>query len=150
MRVILIALGLALGAGGAAKPVAIKDVPPAVRRTIERERRGATVQALSKERVRGHTRYALETLIDGHGRNIVIDEYGRVIEVGEEMPVEELPSAVRKRFESHGTITKAEQITRGSERSYEATLDRRGRKAHMAVDPGGRVLRVSRVKSRPS
>jgi len=61
-----------------AQKVQLKDLPPAVRATVESETKNATLKGLSKEKENGKVVYELESLVNGRTRDLMIDSAGKV------------------------------------------------------------------------
>jgi hypothetical protein len=58
--------------------VSLKDLPPEVRATVEKETRNATLKGVSKEKEKGKTVYEVESLVNGRTRDLMIDASGKV------------------------------------------------------------------------
>jgi hypothetical protein len=143
-------LALALAAG----PIAIatageeridrKDLPPAVEKTVAEQSKGATIRAFSREVEGGKTLYEVALTVDGHGRDVSMDEQGRVVEIEEEVSPRALPPAVREGLEKaagSGQIVKVESLTKaGKLVAYEAAVRRGGKKSEVQVGPDGKPL----------
>src|SRR3954471_12198701 len=69
------------GAGqeGKETPVAMNDVPAAVRATLEREAAGGRVTEVEKEMKGGRTVYSADLTINGKGWDITVAEDGTVV-----------------------------------------------------------------------
>ena len=46
----------------------LKNLPPAVKATVDAESKGATIKGISSEKEKGKTVYELETLVNGRTR----------------------------------------------------------------------------------
>ena len=64
IRNLLLAMGLA-GLAIAAGKLELKDLPPAVRKTVEEQTKGATIKGIAKEKEKGKTVYEVETMGNG-------------------------------------------------------------------------------------
>lgn len=80
------ALMLSLGGCGAfdedehaGQKVTLEQVPPAVKATIEKERKGGTVKEIEKLTTEGKTTYAADVVVDGKEQELIIAEDGKVI-----------------------------------------------------------------------
>jgi phage repressor protein C with HTH and peptisase S24 domain len=93
---IILALGVASNASSQEKKIQRADLPAAVEQTLKTQSAGATVQGLSMETEKGHTYYEAEMTVAGHGKDVVIDEKGAVVEVEEEVMLDSLPTAVQE------------------------------------------------------
>ena len=125
------------------KPVKMKDLPPAVQRTVQEQSKGTTVTGLSTEVEHGRTIYEVEMTVNGHGKDVSMDASGTVIEVEEEVALDSLPAAARKAIEkaaAGGKIARVEKVTRGKEIAYEAALRKDGKRSEVRVSADGRLL----------
>jgi uncharacterized membrane protein YkoI len=123
------------------KRVTMKNLPPAVRKTVEEQTKGATIKGLSKEKENGKTQYEVETVVAGHTRDILIDESGAVVEIEETVDLNTLPEAVQsgiKQKAGKGRILRVEALTKnGTLSAYEVQLQRAGRKSEFQVSTDG-------------
>lgn len=126
------------------KKVKMKDLPKAVQQTVQEQSKGATVSGLSKEVEHGKTYYEVELKVNGHGKDILIDSAGAIVEVEEEVTMASLPPAVRSAMEAKagkGRITKVESITRNNTLvAYEVQVNTAGRKSEIKVGPEGKSI----------
>ena len=142
LGVIVIAIGFS-SARASEKAVNMKDLPAAVRRTVQEQSQGAVIRRLSKEIEGGKTVYEVEMKVKGHGKDVTIDASGEVIEVEEEVPLESLPNAARAAIEKaagRGQITKVERVSGGKQAAYEAHVRRDGKTSEIKIGDDGRFL----------
>ncbi len=122
----------------------VKQLPPAVQKTVQEQTKGATIRGLSKEVENGKTQYELETMVNGRSRDLLIDPAGKVLEVEEEVDLLKLPAAVQaeiKRSLGQGKVLKLESVTRdGVVTGYEASVEKVGKKSSVALSPDGKEL----------
>ena len=101
-------------------------LPPAVERTVTEQSQGATIRGFSEEREKGVTFYEVELVVGGHGKDMLIDANGKVVEVEEEVALESVPADVRKDLEAKAKgdpITKVESLSKdGRIVAYEAAV----------------------------
>jgi hypothetical protein len=126
----------------AAAALTLKDLPPAVQKTVQDQTKGAEIKAISKETEDGKTQYEVETVVNGKRRDIVLDPKGAVIEIEDETPVANLPPAVRSTMGKKavgGRIVVVEAVTAGGAIvAYEAEyIDKNGRKREVRLKPDG-------------
>jgi len=124
--------------------VQMKDLPEPVQKTVREQTRNAKLRGLSKEVDHGKTFYEAETTVEGRSRDILIDASGAIVEVEEVTDLENIPAAARKTIEAlagSGKIVKLETITQGSVVSYEAVVEKGGKKSEVAVDADGSLKR---------
>ncbi len=72
-------LTLGLAACTSEQKVEMKDLPPAVRASLERETAGGTVTEIEKETKDGKTVYSADAMVGGQAWDITIAEDGKVI-----------------------------------------------------------------------
>jgi uncharacterized membrane protein YkoI len=127
----------------AGKPVKMKDLPPAVQRTVQEQSKGATLRGLSTEVEHGKTIYEVEMTVNGHGKDVSMDASGTVIEVEEEVALGSIPAAARAAIEkaaAGGKIAKVEKVTGEKEVAYEAALRKDGKRSEVRVSADGSML----------
>ena len=142
LGVIVIAIGFS-SARASETAINMKDLPAAVRRTVQEQSQGAVIRRLSKEIEGGKTVYEVEMKVKGHGKDVTIDASGEVIEVEEEVPLESLPNAARAAIEKaagRGQITKVERVSGGKQAAYEAHVRRDGKTSEIKIGDDGRFL----------
>ena len=123
-------------------PVKMKDLPPAVQKTVLEQTKGAELKGLSKEVEHGKTFYEAETRVNGRGRDLLIDADGAVVEIEEEVTLDSLPAEARAAIEksaSGGKITKVESVTKGNIVTYEAAMLKGGKKSEIVVAADGSI-----------
>ena len=137
--IVLTVFGLGT-AVAAEKKLKLEELPPAVQATVKAETKNATVGSISKETEKGKTLYEVETKVDGKGRDLTIDEKGVVVEVEQEVSIDTIPAAAKAAMEkaaTGGKILKVETVTRGKTVTYEATIQKNGKKSERAFAADG-------------
>lgn len=128
-------------AGTAEKTVQMKDLPPAVQKTVQEQTKGAEIKVLSRETEDGKTSYEVEAVISGKHRDVSINAKGAVTEVEEETAIESIPAAARAAIEKKaagGKVGRVETMTRGGATFYEAGYTGKDGKRHsVLVKPNG-------------
>jgi len=126
------------------RKVKMQDLPKAVQKTVLEQSKGATIRGLSKEVEHGKTYYEIELKVGGHGKDILIDFAGAIVEVEEEVTMDSLPAAVKTTIESKagkGKIRKVESLTKNNAViAYEAHVDTAGKKSEIKVGPEGKLI----------
>ncbi|MBS1806610.1 MAG: hypothetical protein JST84_00290 [Acidobacteria bacterium] len=121
--------------------VQMKDLPAAVKATVQEQSKGAKMRGLSKEREQGKTVYELELIVNGHSKDMIIDESGAILEVEEQIALNALPAAVKAELEKQagkGKIQKVESVTKGNTLVYYEGVVKTGKKAtEIKVSPDG-------------
>jgi uncharacterized membrane protein YkoI len=120
------------------------DLPSAVQKTADEQSKGATVKGYNKEVENGKVEYEVELLMNGHAKDVSMDEQGNVLEVEEEVSLPSLPADIREglqRKAGKGTIRKVESLTKhGSLVAYEAQVITAGKRTEIQVGPDGKPL----------
>ena len=132
---------LAGTAAAAEKALQMKDLPPAVQKTVQDQTKGAEIEGLSKETENGKAAYEVETMVSGKHRDFIVDAKGAVTEVEEETQLNSIPSAAKAAIEKKaagGKIGMVETMTRGSAKFYEAGYTSKdGKKHSVLMKPDG-------------
>jgi hypothetical protein len=122
----------------------MKDLPKAVQQTVKEQSKGGQVIGLSKEVEGGKTIYEAEMKINGHGKDILIDSSGKVVEAEEEMTLSSLMAPVQAQINKNigkGKILKLESLTNnGVLSSYEAVVETGGEKSGIKMGTDGKPL----------
>ena len=79
----------------AEKPVKLSDLPPAVQKAIEAQTKGAEIKGFSTETEKGKTFYEAETRLNGHGRDLLFDKTGTLVEMEEETALDAIPASAK-------------------------------------------------------
>ena len=120
------------------------NLPVAVQKTIAEQSKGSTIRGISKEREKGQKLYELELTFNGHGKDLLIDKQGNVVETEEEVTLSSVPPAVKDglmKIAGTGTIGKIESITKnGKVVAYEAIVKMGSRNHEVQVGPDGNKL----------
>ena len=143
MRIAVVALAVAVaGLSAADKKVQMKDLPPAVQKTVRAEEaKGARIVGLAAEVEGGKTMYEVETTVGGHTRDLVLDATGSIVETEEETSIDAVPPAVKTALESRGKVGKVETVTKGKTVTYEAVVEKNGKKTEFAVNAAGKPIK---------
>jgi uncharacterized membrane protein YkoI len=132
---------LSIGAAFAEKKLALKDLPPAVQKTIESEQKGGEIKSISKETEKGVRQYEVETLLNGKHRDFEVDAQGKLLVVEEETDIATIPAAAKAAIEKKaagGKIGVVELFMRGGETLYEAAYTTKsGKKREVLVKADG-------------
>jgi predicted aspartyl protease len=148
-RNVLFGTGIAmlLSAVGLASEVTIKmkDLPTAVRKTVEEQSKGATLHGLSKEVEGGKTYYEAELKVNGRNKDVLIDATGVVVEIEEEAALDSLPEAARASIEKQAgkrRIVSVESVTKNNNIvAYEAKFQGTGKTSEIKVASDGTLMK---------
>jgi uncharacterized membrane protein YkoI len=139
IRFILIASAVAFAGETSVK---MKDLPPAVQKTVEEQTRGAQIKGLSKEIEKGKTTYEVETMLNGKARDLLIDSTGALVSVEEPVAIDTIPAAAKAAIEklaAGGKIKSIESVTKGPTVSYEAVIVKGLKKSEVVVGADGSI-----------
>ena len=140
IRNCLLAIGF-MGLAMADGKVELKDLPPAVKKTVEAETKNATIKNIVKEKEKGKTVYEVETMVNGKTRDFVVDATGALDSVEEQADLDSFPApakaAILKKI-ADGKLTMAETVKKGSQLTYEASYTTKaGKKKEVLVTAEG-------------
>ena len=141
-RVLVMAVAMIAGSGmahAADQKITLKNLPPAVKATVDAEAKGATIKGISSEKENGKTVYELETLVNGRTRDLMIDAAGKVYVVEEQLDVDKAPPAVKAALEAKGKIVTLESVVENGKTRYEGQVQTKaGKKVAFEVDADGK------------
>ena len=124
--------------------VRLKDLPQAVQKTVREQSNGAIIKGFSKEIEHGQTYYEVEMKVNRHGKDVLIDSNGQIVEIEEEVTLASLPPDVKATIEqsaSKGKVLKVESITKNNAIvMYEAVVQKSGKKSEIQVGPDGKLM----------
>src|SRR5258707_15498887 len=92
---LVIALATVSAAQAQERKIKRSQLPPAVEKTVAEQSQGATIKGFSTEIEKGKRVYEAEMTINGHGKDILIDSKGNVIEIEEEVAMDSLSQVVK-------------------------------------------------------
>jgi len=122
--------------------VQMKDLPEPVQKTVKELLKTAKLRGLNREVENGKTSYEAETTLNGKSRDVEMDASGAVIEVEEAADLGSIPEAAQKTCglrPGAGKILKVESVTKDSTVTYEALIEKNGKKSEVAVSADGVV-----------
>jgi len=141
---LVIALATVTAAQAQERMIKRAQLPPAVEKTVLEQSQGATIKGFSTEIEKGNRVYEAEMTVNGHGKDILIDSKGNVIEIEEEVAMDSLSQAVKDgltKAAGTGTISKIESLTKnGALVAYEAVVKRGAKHSEIQVGPNGEKL----------
>ena len=127
------------------KKMQVKNLPPAVQATVKEQSKGATIRGLAKEKEKGKTLYELELKVDGHNRDMMIDESGKIVSIEEQVELKDLPAAVQATIlkqTGKGKIIIIESLTEtGTLIGYEAAIKTGGKSREVKISPDGKLMK---------
>lgn len=103
--------------------------------------RDSTITAVIEEQDKAKTVYEVETTRAGRARDLVFDATGALVAVEEEMAIEAAPAAVRAALAAHGKVIKLESLTKGDVVTYEAQVERNGKRSEVLLDASGQLVK---------
>ena len=136
MRTLVVLLGIsaAVFAQEKGKSLQLKDLPPAVQKTIQDNLQGAQIQSIGKEKEDGVVQYEVETTLNGKSRDFDVDTKGALLEVEEATTMDAVPAAAKaailKKI-ADGKLDTVETVTKtGQPAMYEAGYTSKNGKKH--------------------
>ena len=141
IRFVLSAAAIAGLSLSAAKSLTMKDLPPAVQKTVTEQLHGAEIKNIAKETEKGVTQYEVETLMNGKHRDFNVDAKGTLLVVEEEVSIDSIPAAAKAAIlkkVATGKLGMVETVTKGGTTLYEAAYtNKAGKKQAVLVNAGG-------------
>ncbi len=126
------------------KKIKRSDLPAAVEKTVAAQSQGATIRGFSEERENGQMYYEAEMTVDGHSKDLLVDNSGAIVEVEEQVAMDSLPAPVKEGLQTKagkGKLVKVESITKHEKLvAYEAQVVTGGKKSEVQVGPDGKPL----------
>jgi len=127
------------------KKIKREQLPLAVEKTVAQESQSATIKGFATEVEHRQRFYEVSLIVDGHGKDILMDKNGNIVEVEEEVSLNSLPSAVQealRKAAGSGTIETVESLTKkGTLVAYEGHVKTGKRRSEIQVGPNGEKLR---------
>jgi hypothetical protein len=129
----------------AAAKLALKDLPKAVQATVQKETAGAEIVGITKEDEDGKTIYEVETKVNGHTRDMLIDAKGNLTEVEEEVVLTSLPAAVQAEINKsigQAKLVKLEAVFNGKkvQTGFSALVESAGAQSEVEMGLDGKKL----------
>jgi len=93
----------------------MRDLPPAVQKAIQEQTKNARLKGIAKEVENGKTFYEAETTVNGHGRDLLFDGSGTLVEIEEETTLDSIPVPAKAAIEKKsagGKLTKVRPLQR--------------------------------------
>src|ERR1700730_6270953 len=88
LQVVLAIAALAGFAVAADKSLQLKDLPPAVQKTVQDNLKGGEIKNIAKEVEKGVTQYEVESMLNGKHRDFNIDAKGALVVAEEETSID--------------------------------------------------------------
>ncbi|HXA49427.1 MAG TPA: hypothetical protein VNV86_03945 [Candidatus Acidoferrum sp.] len=124
-----------------AAKLTVKDLPPAVQKTVQEQLKGGEIKSISKETEKGVTQYEIESVLNGKHRDFNVDSKGTLVVVEEETSIDSIPAAAKAAILKKvgtGKIGMVETLTKGNETLYEAAYTTKaGKKGEVLVKADG-------------
>lgn len=126
------------------KKVTRSELPSSVQKTVAEQSKGAKIRGFSREKEHGQTYYEAEMLVNGHSKDVLMNNSGKVVEVEEQVALDKLPAEIKSGLEAQagkGKITKVESLTKDDKLvAYEAVVVANGKHHEIQVGPDGKPL----------
>ena len=82
---------LAVSALAQERTIKRSDLPAGVEKTVASQSSGATIQRLFGRKRERETLYEAEMMVNGQGKDVLMDASGAIVEVEEQIAMDELP-----------------------------------------------------------
>ena len=137
-----------LGAMAQEKDQTIKDLPPAVQSTVDRETHGGEITKQGKE----GKKYEISFVKMGMTKRIAVDENGLVTEYKDELLLDLLPAPAKAAIEAAaagGELRFVSRYVKGKEVTYRSFVLKDGKNVGIIVAPDGTRIQESEGRARP-
>ena len=144
---ILLAIsGLAVAGFAAEKSLQLKDLPPAVQKSVQDTLKGGEIKNIGKEVEKGISQYEIESMLNGKHRDFNVDSKGLLLAVEEETSIDSIPAAAKATILKKvgaGKLGPVETLTKpGTATMYEAAwTTKAGKKQEVLVKADGTVTK---------
>lgn len=127
------------------KKIKRSKLPAAVESTVARVSEGATIKGFASEVEKGQKFFEVSLSVNGHNKDILMDQGGNIVEVEEEVALDSLPSTVQdalRKGAGSGTIQVVESLTKNDHLvAYEGHVKRGLKRFEIQVGPNGEKLK---------
>ena len=123
--------------------IALKDLPPAVQKSVQDFGKGAKLMGITKGEENGKTVYGVATYKGGISRDAVIDEAGEILEIEESSNINKTPGNAKAALENAaagGKIIKVDTITRNGVTVYKAVIKKDGKNIEVKASLEGMII----------
>ena len=127
------------------KKIKRSQLPAAVETTVARLSEGATIRGFASEVEKGQKFFEVSLNVNGHNKDILMDQTGNIVQVEEEVVLDSLSAPVQealKKAAGSGTIQTVESLTKNGQLvAYEGHVKRGLKRFEIQVGPGGEKLK---------
>ena len=139
---VLMVLLATVALAGEKKGLQLKDLPPAVQKTVQDNLNGAEIRNIGKEKEDGVEQYEVESLLNGKSRDFNVDAKGNLLLVEAATTIDAVPAGAKASIlkkVGDGKLAGVETFTKtGQPTMYEASYtDKRGKKHEVLVKADG-------------
>lgn len=117
----------------------------AVETTVAHVSEGASIKGFASEVEKGQKFFEVSLTVNGHNKDILMDQAGNIVEVEEQVSLDSLPSTVQdalKKAAGSGTIQVVESLTKNGQLvAYEGHVKRGRKRFEIQVGPNGEKLK---------
>lgn len=143
---IVLLLGFVCSAAHAQeKKIKRSQLPAAVETTVAKVSEGATIKGFASEVEKGQKFFEVSLNVNGHNKDILMDQNGNIVEVEEEVALDSLSSTVQdalRKAAGSGTIQMVESLTKNGQLvAYEGHVKRGLNRFEIQVGPNGEKLK---------
>lgn len=131
------------------KKISEKEVPAAVLNAFHKAYPKAEIKGLSTETEKGTKYFEVESMEGTKHIDLLITSTGKITEVEETIPTDQLPSLVMKTLEAKFKglkIEKAEKVTNGAVSNYELVIESKAGKYEVKLNAAGKLLKSEKIK----
>lgn len=145
LGVAALSISLALAVFGAEEKeetVSWSQVPAAARQTIKAHAPETAIKKIEKDTEAGKVSYEFQIIQDGKKSEITVAADGKLLTVEDEVALADVPAAVRQTIQAQATGGKLgtlEKVTEDGETTFEAKVEKDGKKLEITMAPDGKI-----------
>ena len=131
------------------KKINQKEVPAVVLSSFHKAFPKAVIKGTSIETEKGIKYFEIESMEGAKHIDLLVSKTGKINEVEESIPTEQIPSLVMKTLQSKFKglkIENAEKVTHGAVSNYELAIQNKSGKYEVKLNEGGELLKSEKIK----
>jgi hypothetical protein len=134
--------GSAMAQENKGKKLQLKDLPAAVRKTVQDNLKGGEIKNIGKEKEDGIEQYEVESMLNGKSRDFNVDAKGNLLLVEEATTIDSIPASAKTSIlkkVADGKLAVVETFMKtGQPMMYEASYsDKKGKRHEILVKADG-------------
>ncbi len=145
LTVVTVSAGVALLAFGKEEKeetISWAQVPAAAQQTIKQRAPETAIRKIEKDDEDGKASYEFQIVQAGKKSEVTVDADGKLMSLEEVVALADVPVTVRQTLETQamgGKMDKVEKVTEDGKTTFEAKIEKDGKKSEVTVTPDGKI-----------